>query len=106
MRRFCVFSHDELVCKMATMAENLTLQVKIWSDVIICVLSKLPLILSSQVAAVAYNDMLQLVEEEKQFTRNLLEGGVRDAEREAFELLPEEVTNDDYEYGTDIITLF
>ena len=60
----------------------------------------------SQVAAVAYNDMLQLVEEEKQFRRNLLEGGVRDVEREAFELLPEEVTNDDYEYGTDIITLF
>ena len=27
MRRYCVFCHDELVCKMATNAEKLTLQV-------------------------------------------------------------------------------
>ena len=27
MRRFCVFCHDELVCKMATHPESLTLQV-------------------------------------------------------------------------------
>ena len=29
MRRFCVFCHDELVCKMATHPESLTLQVTI-----------------------------------------------------------------------------
>ena len=27
MRRFCVFCHDELICKMATHPETLTLQV-------------------------------------------------------------------------------
>ena len=68
MRRFCVFCHDELVCKMATHPESLTLQV----------------------AAICFKDMLALVEQEKVHRRALLEGGVRRAEREAFELLPEE----------------
>jgi histone demethylase JARID1 len=68
MRRFCVFCHDELICKMATHPEQLTLQV----------------------AAACYADMLQMVETEKEQRRALLEGGVREAEREAFELLPED----------------
>ena len=68
MRRFCVFCHDELVCKMATHPETLTLQV----------------------AACCYQDMLTMVETEKKHRRALLEGGVKEAEREAFELLPED----------------
>jgi hypothetical protein len=51
MRRYCVFCHDELVCKMATMAENLTLQV----------------------AAATYKDMIVMVEDEKRMRRQLLE---------------------------------
>merc|ERR1719410_2557900 len=68
MRRFCVFCHDELVCKMATHPETLTLQA----------------------AACCYQDMLTMVETEKKHRRALLEGGVKEAEREAFELLPED----------------
>jgi len=68
MRRFCVFCHDELICKMATRPEQLTLQV----------------------AAVCYKDMLRMVESEKHWRAELMEGGVRAAEREAFELLPED----------------
>merc|ERR1719433_2314067 len=68
MRRFCVFCHDELVCKMATNPDSLTLQA----------------------AAHCYQDMLTMVENEKKQRRALLEAGVKEAEREAFELLPEE----------------
>merc|ERR1719340_161659 len=68
MRRYCVFCHDELVCKMATNAEKLTLQV----------------------AAACYKDMLVMVEKEKQLRKDLLDGGVIEAEREAFELLPDD----------------
>jgi len=68
MRRFCVFCHDELVSRMATRPELLTLQV----------------------AAVCYKDMLYMVENEKTLRGQLVEGGVRNAEREAFELLPED----------------
>jgi len=68
MRRYCVFCHDELVCKMATNAEKLTLQV----------------------AAACYKDMLVMVEREKQLRKDLLDGGVTEAEREAFELLPDD----------------
>jgi len=68
MRRFCVFCHDELVCRMATHPESLTLQV----------------------AAICYKDMLTMVETEKVHRRALLEGGIKEAEREAFELLPED----------------
>ncbi len=68
MRRYCVFCHDELVCKMATQADRLTLQV----------------------AAATYEDMVKMVEEEKRMRRQLLEAGVTEAEREAFELLPDD----------------
>ena len=68
MRRFCVFCHDELVCKMATHPETLTLQA----------------------AAHCYQDMLTMLDTEKKQRRALLEAGVKEAEREAFELLPEE----------------
>ncbi|XP_040580156.1 lysine-specific demethylase 5A [Lepeophtheirus salmonis] len=68
MGRFCVFSHDELLCKMSTTANKLTLPV----------------------AAAAYKDMVKMVEQEKVTRRQLLEAGVTEAEREAFELLPDD----------------
>ena len=30
MRRYCVFCHDEIVCKMATQVHKLTLQVRVF----------------------------------------------------------------------------
>ncbi|KAF5292984.1 hypothetical protein FQR65_LT11102 [Abscondita terminalis] len=68
LRRFCVFSHDELVCKMACEPDKLS-----------------PLI-----AATTYQDMLQMVDTEKKLRKSLLEWGVTNAEREAFELLPDD----------------
>ncbi|XP_072766532.1 lysine-specific demethylase 5A-like isoform X1 [Anoplolepis gracilipes] len=68
LRRFCVFSHDELVCKM----------------------SLDPDLLDIGVATATYYDMLQMVEDEKKLRKNLLEWGVTEAEREAFELLPDD----------------
>ncbi|XP_050452025.1 lysine-specific demethylase 5A isoform X1 [Cataglyphis hispanica] len=68
LRRFCVFSHDELVCKM----------------------SLDPDLLDIGIATATYHDMLQMVEDEKKLRKNLLEWGVTEAEREAFELLPDD----------------
>ena len=51
MRRYDVFCHDELVCKMASQANRLTLQV----------------------AAATYKDMLAMVDSEKRMRRQLLE---------------------------------
>lgn len=51
LRRFCVFSHDELVCKMALEPEKLS-----------------PLI-----SAATYQDMLQMVDTEKKLRKNLLD---------------------------------
>ncbi|GAB6028037.1 Lysine-specific demethylase 5B [Chamberlinius hualienensis] len=66
--RFCVFSHDELVCKMASEPENLDLHL----------------------AAAVYQDMLRMVESEVKLRKTLLDKGVAKAEREAFELLPDD----------------
>ncbi|KAJ8679278.1 hypothetical protein QAD02_015065, partial [Eretmocerus hayati] len=68
LRRFCVFSHDELVCKMSLEPETLDIGI----------------------ATATYHDMLAMVEEEKKLRKNLLEWGVTEAEREAFELLPDD----------------
>lgn len=68
LRRFCVFSHDELVCKMALDPEKLDLTI----------------------AAATYQDMLQMVDTEKKLRKALLDSGVTNAEREAFELLPDD----------------
>lgn len=51
LRRFCVFSHDELVCKMASNPEKLDLTV----------------------AAATYKDMLRMVELEKKLRKCLLD---------------------------------
>lgn len=51
LRRFCVFSHDELVCKMALDPDKLDLTV----------------------AAATYQDMLLMVDNEKRLRKTLLE---------------------------------
>lgn len=68
LRRFCVFSHDELVCKMALEPDRLNLGI----------------------ATACYIDMAEMVEREKGLRKTLLEWGVTKAEREAFELLPDD----------------
>ena len=55
LHRFCVFSHDELVCKIASAAPELSLEI----------------------ATVAYKDMVKMVESEKELRRNLLAWGVQ-----------------------------
>lgn len=51
LRRFCVFSHDELVCKMSLEPESLDIGI----------------------ATATYHDMLKMVEDEKKLRKNLLE---------------------------------
>lgn len=74
LHRFCVFSHDELVCKMASDPDRLDISI----------------------AASTYQDMLRMVEAEKDLRKSLLEWGVTEAEREAFELLPDDERQCDY----------
>lgn len=68
LRRFCVFSHDELVCKMAMEPDNLNIGI----------------------ATACYIDMAEMVDTEQKLRKALLEWGVSDAEREAFELIPDD----------------
>lgn len=68
LHRFCVFSHDELVCKMASNPSEL----------------------ESRIATATYQDMLQMVDTEKKMRKSLLEWGVYVAEKEEFELLPDD----------------
>jgi len=68
LHRFCVFSHDELVCKMAVQPDSLDLRI----------------------AAATYHDMLVMVDSEKRLRKGLLDAGIVKAEREAFELLPDD----------------
>lgn len=65
LHRYCVFSHDELICKMASVPENL----------------------NSKLALATHQDMLTMLEVENKQRKALLEWGVVNAEREAFELL-------------------
>ncbi|XP_014675758.1 PREDICTED: lysine-specific demethylase 5C-like [Priapulus caudatus] len=67
-QRHCVFSHEELVCKMA-------------AD---------PDVLDLSIAAATHTDMLLMVEQEKKLRKALLEKGTTTAEREAFELLQDD----------------
>uniref|UniRef100_A0A3B3S562 [histone H3]-trimethyl-L-lysine(4) demethylase n=1 Tax=Paramormyrops kingsleyae TaxID=1676925 RepID=A0A3B3S562_9TELE len=68
LRRYCVFSHEELACKMAACAEKLDLNL----------------------AAATHREMLSIVQEERKLRKDLLERGIVEAEREAFELLPDD----------------
>ncbi|KAL1020992.1 hypothetical protein UPYG_G00007360 [Umbra pygmaea] len=68
LRRYCVFSHEELTCKMAACPEKLDLNL----------------------AAATHREMFIIVQEERQLRKGLLERGITEAEREAFELLPDD----------------
>ncbi|XP_023675035.1 lysine-specific demethylase 5C-like isoform X4 [Paramormyrops kingsleyae] len=68
LRRYCVFSHEELACKMAACAERLDLNL----------------------AAATHREIFSIVQEERQLRKKLLERGITEAEREAFELLPDD----------------
>ncbi|XP_052282476.1 lysine-specific demethylase 5A-like isoform X2 [Dreissena polymorpha] len=68
LHRQCVFSHEELVCKMAADPDHLDFQI----------------------AAMTHEDLLAVADNEKKMRKNLLALGVTEAEREAFELLPDD----------------
>ncbi|XP_069785350.1 lysine-specific demethylase 5C isoform X2 [Narcine bancroftii] len=68
LRRYCVFSHEELICKMAACPEKLDLGL----------------------AAAVHKEMFIMVQEERKLRKALLEKGITEAEREAFELLPDD----------------
>ncbi|XP_031801143.1 lysine-specific demethylase 5C-like isoform X1 [Sarcophilus harrisii] len=68
LRRYCVFSHEELICKMAASPEKLDLNL----------------------AAAVHKEMFIIVQEERRLRKALLEKGITEAEREAFELLPDD----------------
>ncbi|TRY98413.1 hypothetical protein DNTS_004962 [Danionella cerebrum] len=68
LRRYCVFSQEELTCKMAACPEKLDLNL----------------------AAATHREMFVIVQEERKLRKNLLERGIKEAEREAFELLPDD----------------
>ena len=55
LHRFCVFSHDELVCKIASSAAELSLEI----------------------ASVAYKDMTIMVKGEKELRKTILSWGVK-----------------------------
>uniref|UniRef100_A0A672JII1 [histone H3]-trimethyl-L-lysine(4) demethylase n=1 Tax=Salarias fasciatus TaxID=181472 RepID=A0A672JII1_SALFA len=68
LRRYCVFSHEELTCKMAANPEKLDLNL----------------------AAATHREMFIIVQEERKLRKGLMERGITEAEREAFELLPDD----------------
>ncbi|XP_031234279.1 lysine-specific demethylase 5D isoform X1 [Mastomys coucha] len=68
LRRYCVFSHEELICKMAAFPEKLDLNL----------------------AVAVHKEMFIMVQEERRLRKTLLEKGITEAEREAFELLPDD----------------
>ncbi|KAK3610530.1 hypothetical protein CHS0354_008964 [Potamilus streckersoni] len=74
LHRQCVFSHEELVCKMAADPERLDFNI----------------------AATTHEDLLAIVEEERIRRKQLFEMGCTQAEREAFELLPDDERQCDY----------
>uniref|UniRef100_H2Y6C7 [Histone H3]-trimethyl-L-lysine(4) demethylase n=1 Tax=Ciona savignyi TaxID=51511 RepID=H2Y6C7_CIOSA len=68
MKKTCVFSHEEIVCKVANNPSSLDVQV----------------------AAVIYRDMLIMMQQEKELRKQLIDLGITKADREAFELLPDD----------------
>uniref|UniRef100_A0A8C3PCA2 Lysine demethylase 5B n=1 Tax=Chrysemys picta bellii TaxID=8478 RepID=A0A8C3PCA2_CHRPI len=68
LNRYCVFSHDEMICKMASKADVL--------DVV--------------VASTVQKDMAIMIEDEKALREAVLKLGVTDSERMAFEMLPDD----------------
>uniref|UniRef100_M3XK93 [histone H3]-trimethyl-L-lysine(4) demethylase n=1 Tax=Latimeria chalumnae TaxID=7897 RepID=M3XK93_LATCH len=68
LNRYCVFSHDEMICKMACKAEML--------DVVL--------------ASTVQKDMAIMIEEEKALREAVRKMGVIESKRMAFELLPDD----------------
>ncbi|NXS39894.1 KDM5B demethylase, partial [Balaeniceps rex] len=68
LHRYCVFSHDEMICKMASKADVL--------DVV--------------VASTVQKDMAIMIEDEKRLREKVDKLGVTDSERVAFELFPDD----------------
>ncbi|KFW64569.1 Lysine-specific demethylase 5B, partial [Pygoscelis adeliae] len=68
LNRYCVFSHDEMICKMASKADVL--------DVV--------------VASTVQKDMAIMIEDEKRLREKVDKLGVTDSERVAFELFPDD----------------
>uniref|UniRef100_A0A803XYL6 [histone H3]-trimethyl-L-lysine(4) demethylase n=1 Tax=Meleagris gallopavo TaxID=9103 RepID=A0A803XYL6_MELGA len=68
LSRYCVFSHDEMICKMASKADVL--------DVV--------------VASTVQKDMAIMIDDEKMLREKVQKLGVTDCERVAFELFPDD----------------
>ncbi|NXN20599.1 KDM5B demethylase, partial [Nycticryphes semicollaris] len=68
LNRYCVFSHDEMICKMASKADVL--------DVV--------------VASTVQKDMAIMIEDEKRLREKVDKLGVTDSERVTFELFPDD----------------
>ncbi|XP_067927988.1 lysine-specific demethylase 5A-like [Watersipora subatra] len=68
VKRLPVFSHEELICKMAADPDSMDLQL----------------------AAQTHQELLAIVDYERKHRRKLLEIGVHQAEREPFELIPDD----------------
>ncbi|XP_078076448.1 lysine-specific demethylase 5A isoform X2 [Mustelus asterias] len=68
LHRYCVFSHEELICKMAADPESLDVEL----------------------AAAVYKEMVTMIEEETQLRKAANQMGIVDSEQEAFELLPDD----------------
>lgn len=68
LHRFCVFSHDELVCAMCVRVDSL----------------------DAKTAAAAYEDMVQMYESEMKMRKSVNQWGVNEAEQLCFELFPDD----------------
>ncbi|XP_059573206.1 lysine-specific demethylase 5B isoform X2 [Alligator mississippiensis] len=68
LNRYCVFSHDEMICKMASKADDL--------DVV--------------VASTVQKDMSIMIEDERALREAVRKLGVTETERVAFEMLPDD----------------
>ncbi|XP_031721442.1 lysine-specific demethylase 5A isoform X2 [Anarrhichthys ocellatus] len=68
LRRYCVFSHEELLCKMAADPESLDVEL----------------------AAAVFKEMGEMMEEETKLRQAVQEKGVLSSEQEVFELLPDD----------------
>uniref|UniRef100_G3Q5D6 [histone H3]-trimethyl-L-lysine(4) demethylase n=1 Tax=Gasterosteus aculeatus aculeatus TaxID=481459 RepID=G3Q5D6_GASAC len=68
LHRYCVFSHEELLCKMAADPESLDVEL----------------------AAAVVKEMAEMMEEETKLRQAVQEKGVLSSEQEVFELLPDD----------------
>uniref|UniRef100_A0A3Q3EG87 [histone H3]-trimethyl-L-lysine(4) demethylase n=1 Tax=Kryptolebias marmoratus TaxID=37003 RepID=A0A3Q3EG87_KRYMA len=68
LHRYCVFSHEELLCKMAADPESLDVEL----------------------AAAVVKEMGEMIEEETKLREIIQEMGVRSSEQEVFELFPDD----------------